>query len=154
MGLTLIFEGAAVGWGSKLQKTVPLSAKEAEYMALCEAGKEAVSTNKPVQNAASQALQPAISGGPINIKVDNSGCIDFSKNPMGHKRTKHIDLRYHFVREAITTYKVTLENCATDDMVAHPMSKELCKTKHDNHVETVAVLSTTTLVRRLAEVTS
>jgi len=61
--------------------------------------------------------------------------IDFSKNPVEHKRTKHIDIRHHFVREAITTDKVTLEHCATDEMVADPMTKELGTTKHDKHVE-------------------
>jgi len=112
---------------------------EAEYMALCEASKEAVWLNKLVQSVATQGLRTAISGGPINIKVDNSGCIDFSKNPVEHKRTKHIDIRYHFVREAITTDKVTLEHCATDDMVADPMTKELGKTKHDQHVEAMGL---------------
>jgi len=134
-GFTFIFGGAAVSRGSKLQKTVALSTMEAEYMALCEASKEAVRLNKLVQSVASQGLRTAISGGPINIKIDNSGCVDFSKNPVEHKRTMHFDIRYHFVREAITTEKLTLQHCATDDIVADPMTKELGKTKHDKHVE-------------------
>jgi len=100
---TFIFGGAAVSWGSTFQKTVALSTMEAEYMALCEASKGAVWRNKLVQSVASQGLQTATSGGPINIKVDNSDCTDFSKHPVEHKRTKHIDNRFHFVREAITT---------------------------------------------------
>jgi len=138
-GFTFIFGGAAVSWGSKLQKTVALSTMKAEYMALCEASKEAVGLNKLVKSVASQGLRTSISGRPININVDNSGCIDFSKNPVEHKRTKHIDIRYHFVREAITTDKMTLEHCATDDMVADPMTKELGKTKHDKHVEAMGL---------------
>ena len=108
---------------------------EAEYMALCEASTEAVWLNKLLQSVTSQGLRTAISGGPINIKVDNSGCIEFSKKPVEHKRTKHIDIRYYFVGEAITTDKVTLKDCATDDMMADPMTKELGKTKHNKHVE-------------------
>jgi len=73
---TFIFGGAAVRWGSKLQKTVALSTMEAEYMALCEASKKAVWLNKLAQSVASQKLRISISGGPINIKLDNSGCID------------------------------------------------------------------------------
>ena len=92
-----------------------------------------------MQSVATQGLRTAISGGPINIKVDNSGCIDFSKNPVEPKRTKHIDIRYHFVREAITTEKVTLVHCATDDMVADPITKALGKTKHDMHVEAMGL---------------
>jgi len=122
-----------------LQKTVALSTMEAEDIALCEASKKAVLLKKIVQGVASQGLRSAISGGPINIKVDNSGCIDFSKNPVEHKRTKHIDIRYHFVREAITTGKVTLEHCATDDMVADPMTKKLGRTKIDKHVEAMGL---------------
>jgi len=125
--------------GSKLQNTVALSTMEAEYMALCEASKKAVWLNKLVQGVASRGLQTAISGGPINIKVDNSRCIDFSKNTVEHKRTKHIDIRYHVVREAITTDKVTLEHCATDNMMADPMTKKLGKTKHEKHVEAMGL---------------
>jgi len=138
-GFTFIFGGAAVSWGSKLQKMVALSTMEAEYMALCEASTEAVWLNKLLQSVTSQGLRTAISGGPINIKVDNSGCIEFSKKPVEHKRTKHIDIRYHFLREAFTTDKVTLEHCTTDDMVADPMTTELGKTKHDKHVETMGL---------------
>ena len=108
-------------------------------MALCEASKKAVWLNKLVQGVASRGLQTAISGGPINIKVDNSRCIDFSKNTVEHKRTKHIDIRYHVVREAITTDKVTLEHCATDNMMADPMTKKLGKTKHEKHVEAMGL---------------
>jgi len=122
-----------------LQKTVALSTMEAEYIALCEASKEAVWLDKLVQSVASQGLRTAISGGPINTKVDNRGCIDSSKNFVEHKRTKHVDIRYHFVREAITTDKVTLQHCATDDMVADPMTKKLGKTKHDKHVQAMGL---------------
>jgi len=98
-GFTFIFGGAAVSWDSQMQKTVALSTMEAEYMALCEASKEGVWLNKLVKRVASQGLRTAISGGLINIKVDNSGRNDFSKNAVEHKRTKHIDIRYHFVRD-------------------------------------------------------
>jgi len=138
-GFTFIFGGAAVSWGSMLQKMVALLTMEAEYMALFEAGKGAVWLNKLVQSVASQDLRTAISGEPINIKVDNSGRIDFSKNPVEHKRTKYIDIRYHVVREAITTDRVTLEHCATDDMVADSMTKELGTIIHDKHVEAMGL---------------
>jgi len=138
-GFTFIFGEATVSWGSKLKKTVALSKIEAEYMALCESSREAVWLNKPVQGVVSQELLTAISGGPTDIKVDNSGCIDFSKNPVEHKRTKHIDIRYHFVREAITKNMVTLEHCAADHMAADRMTKELGKTQHDKHVEAMGL---------------
>jgi len=81
----------------------------------------------------------AISVRPINTMVDNRGCIDFSKNPVERKRTKHIDIRYQFVCETITTDKVALRHCATDDMVADPMTKELGKTKRDKPVKAMGL---------------
>ena len=77
--------------------------------------------------------------GPANIKVDNSGCIDFAENPAEHKRTKHIDNRYNFVRDAITTDKVILEHCPTDGMAAGPMTKELAKVMYDKHGKTIGM---------------
>jgi len=71
--------------------------------------------------------------------VYNGGCIDFAKNPVEHNRTKPIDIRYHFVRDAITTDKVILEHCSTDEMAADPMTKELGKVKHDKHVKTMGM---------------
>jgi len=138
-GFMFIFGGAAVSWTSKLQKTVALSTMEAEYMALCEASKEAVWLDKLIQRVTMLVTQSDTLVGPANIKVDNSGCIDFAKNPVEHKRTKHIDIRCHFVRDAITTDKVTLEHCPTDEMAADPMTKELSKVKHDKHVKTMGM---------------
>ena len=94
-----------------------------------------------MQNVASHWLQNEIAVGPINIEVDNSACSDISKNKnsVEHKRTKRIDIRCHFVRKAIATDKVALEHCATDDMVAHPNTKQLSKTKHDKHVKAMGL---------------
>jgi len=113
-GFMFIFGGTAVSWASKLQKTVALSTMEAEYMALRGASKEAVRLEKLIQRVTMLVTQSDDLDGPVNIKADNSGCINFAKNPVEHKRTKHMDIRYHFVRDEITTDKVILEHCPTD----------------------------------------
>ena len=108
-------------------------------MALCEASKEAVWLDKLIQRVTMLVTQSDNLVGPVNIKVHNSGCIDFAKNPVEHKRTKLIDIPYHFVRDAITTDKVILENCQTDKMAADSMTKELAKVKHDKQVKTMGM---------------
>jgi len=138
-GFMFIFGGVAVSWASKMQKTVALSTMEAEYMALCEASKEAVWLDKLIQRVTMLATQSDNLVGPVNIKVDNNGCIAFAKIPVEHKRSKHIDIRFHFVRDAITTDRVILEHCLTDEMAADPMAKELAKVKHDKHVKTMGM---------------
>jgi len=138
-GFMIILGAAAVSRASKLQNTMALSTIEAEYMAVCEASKEAVWLDTLIKRVTMLVTQSDNLVGLVNIKFDNSGCIDFAKNPVEHKRTKHIDIRYHFVRDAITTNKVILEHCQTDEMAADLMTKEPAKVKHDKHVKTIAM---------------
>jgi len=89
---------------------------EAQYMALCEASKEAVLLDKLSQRVTMLMTPVDNLVGPVNIKFDDSGCIDFAQTPIEHKRIKHIEIRYRFVRDAVTTNEVFLEHCPTDEM--------------------------------------
>ena len=62
---------------------------------------------------------------PIILKEDNKTCIDFSKNPGDHKRSKHIDCRYHFVRERVAAGDILLEWISTTKQVADIFTKAL-----------------------------
>ena len=62
---------------------------------------------------------------PITIHEDNQGTIAMSRNPVLHKRTKHIDIKYHFVREKTQDGAVELKYCPTNDMVADIFTKPL-----------------------------
>ena len=61
----------------------------------------------------------------VKIYEDNQGSIALAKNPEFHKRTKHIDIRYHFVREKVEDGQVLLQYCATKDMKADMMTKPI-----------------------------
>ena len=61
----------------------------------------------------------------ILVFEDNQGSIALAKNPEFHKRTKHIDIRYHFVREKVESGEVTIEYCPTQDMLADIMTKPI-----------------------------
>ncbi|KAG2759094.1 hypothetical protein Pcac1_g28834 [Phytophthora cactorum] len=62
---------------------------------------------------------------PVKIYEDNQGSIALAKNPEFHKRTKHIDIRYHFVRERVEDGQVVLQYCSTKDMKADLMTKPI-----------------------------
>ena len=62
---------------------------------------------------------------PVVIYEDNSGCIEWSKNPVDHQRAKHIDLRYHYVRAKVREGEVKLVYCPTDEMMADLLTKYL-----------------------------
>ncbi|TPX55785.1 DNA-directed DNA polymerase [Powellomyces hirtus] len=111
--------GGIVDWQSKRQPTVALSSTEAEYMALPQACKEAIWLRQLlIELGYPQGL-------PCKIYEDNQGCIALARNPTNHARTKHIDIRHHFIRESIANQHVDLEYCPTKDMAADLLTKPL-----------------------------
>jgi hypothetical protein len=90
-----------ISWQSRSQKTVALSSTEAEYMALSDCSRQAV-WMKSVYSELGMPL------GTIPICGDNQGSIFISSNPVQERRSKHIDIRYHYVRECIEERKVAI----------------------------------------------
>ena len=60
-----------------------------------------------------------------------------TKNPAYHSRTKHIDIRHHFIRDSVEVGDIELQYCATNDMVADVLTKALARDKHDQHTDTL-----------------
>ena len=88
--------GAAVNWASSTQRFVTLSTAEAEYVALGEGVKEALFTA-----AVLSFIYPELSGSCVRVFEVNQGGIALAENPLNSARNKHIDVRFHFVRELI-----------------------------------------------------
>uniref|UniRef100_A0AAV1TRI7 Copia protein n=1 Tax=Peronospora matthiolae TaxID=2874970 RepID=A0AAV1TRI7_9STRA len=90
--------GAPVSWGSKKQSSVSLSTSEAEYIALSLAIQE----GKWVHRLLCEILAAANEPGPdLVIREDNQSCIKMTKNPVNHGRAKHIDIKYHHIRDEV-----------------------------------------------------
>ncbi|KAF1318445.1 Integrase catalytic core protein, partial [Globisporangium splendens] len=119
-GYAFILNGGCISWRSKKQRSVALSSTEAEYMALSEATQEAVWLKGILCELGEHS-----SDRPVKIFEDNQGSIALAKNPEFHKRTKHIDIRYHFVRGKVEDDQVVLEYCPTEDMLADMMTKAI-----------------------------
>ena len=82
---------ATMSWFSQKQKYVALSSAEAEYMAASQASCEALWLRKLLVDLFNQVLRPIV------IYYDNQSCIHLSENPVFHDRSKHIEIRYHFI---------------------------------------------------------
>ena len=65
----------------------------------------------------------------VTMYEDNQGAIALSKNPVNRQRSKHIDIRYHFVRNALEEGKIDIQYCPTEDMVADILTKPMTKFK-------------------------
>lgn len=118
-GYIFTLNGAAVSWKSKKQACVSLSTAEAEYMALSNAAQEAVWIQRLLEEVDGTTNKP------ITIYEDNQSTIFMSQNPQFHGRAKHIDIKYHFIREQISTNAIELKYCKSEEMIADILSKEL-----------------------------
>jgi hypothetical protein len=111
--------GNTVSWSSRKQKTVNLSSTEAEYVALTEAVCEAKWIRKLLIELGIDC------NGPIPIFEDNQSCIVIAEEPREHRRMKHINIKYNFIREAIINNEVKIEYKASNEQVADIMTKGL-----------------------------
>uniref|UniRef100_A0A5S6QSI6 Reverse transcriptase Ty1/copia-type domain-containing protein n=1 Tax=Trichuris muris TaxID=70415 RepID=A0A5S6QSI6_TRIMR len=116
--------GAAISWEAKNQCTVALSSTEAEYMGLTEAAKEATHLRHFLEEIDRSSTSA------INVYNDNVGAQQLVKNPVFHVRTKHIDIRHHFIREACTNGYVNIKYMQTVQMPADVLTKRLSAPKH------------------------
>ena len=119
-GYIFMLAGAPISWQSRQQSSVALSTMEAEYMAACAATQEAIWLRLLLKD-----LHILDHDQPLVIREDNTACIAFSKNSGDYKKSKHIDVRYHFVRERVAAGEVTLEYIATADQLADILTKPL-----------------------------
>ena len=115
---------AAISWTSRRQKTVALSSTEAEYMSMSDASRQL----SWLRNFSSELGQDVT--GPTPMCADNQGTIFLAVNPAHDRRTKHIDIRYHFIREFIEEGNATLYHVGTNEMVTDILTKSLPYDKH------------------------
>ena len=109
----------AISWRAIRQPTVATSTTEAEYMALYTAAQEAIWLQRLYQEL------KIVKDEAILINQDNQGCIALSKNEMCQQRTKHIDIKFHFVRESVLMKKIFLKYVESNNMVADILTKNL-----------------------------
>jgi hypothetical protein len=102
-----------VSWSSKRQDIIVLSTTEAEYVAATHATKEALW----LRTFVSEVFSPI--SNPTTLYLDNQSAIALSKDHQYHARTKHIDIRFHYIRWIIDQGKLRLTYCPTEDMAKH-----------------------------------
>ena len=123
-GNSFILSGGAVSLYSRKQKTVATSPTEAEYMCLSEAAKETIFCIGFLRELGYGGIAK------VSLFNDNQLAIKLAKNPVFHFRSKHIDIRFHFIRQAIQDYRILLEYLPTEEMSADVLPKALPIDKH------------------------
>ena len=131
-GYVVFAAGGPIAWQSKLQTTVAVSTMEAEYMAAFSAIQECVWI-KGVLDEIGLPLDR-----PITLFMDSKSALCLANNPMYHKRSKHIDIKYHWIREKVGEDGVVyLIHVRTEDMVADVLTKALAAEPFNRHTDTI-----------------
>ena len=112
-----------ISWTTRKQKTVASSSCEAEYTAAYECGKEAIWLRMLLSSI---GFTPP---GPTSILCDNNAAINLSEDPSLHQRVKHVDIKYHFLREHVHSRELKLSYVNTHHNIADIFTKALDTTK-------------------------
>lgn len=132
-GYAFKLNGSVVSWESSKQKSVALSSTEAEYIGMCEAAKEAIYL---------RGLMMELTGitSCITLHNDNQSALKLTVNPIHHKRTKHIDIRYHFIRETVDNKILNTVYMSTEIMPADILTKSLNSVRHHKLLKLLGVI--------------
>lgn len=122
-GYVFIKNGAAVTWSSQKQQTVALSTTEAEFMAACAATKEAMWVKLLLSDAGEYKQDT------LYLHLDNQSAISVIKNLNFHKRCKHIEIKYHFIKEKYHQKIISLKFVSSKYQYADILTKALTKDK-------------------------
>jgi hypothetical protein len=125
LGYTFRMGDGAVTWSSKKQAIVVLSSTKAEYVAQTRAVKELIWLRTILGELTSPFENPT------TLNCDNQGAITLVKDNKFHARTKHINIRYHFICEAVENGKIKMQYIPTDDNIVDIFSKPLTKAKFE-----------------------
>uniref|UniRef100_A0A2N9GRZ0 CCHC-type domain-containing protein n=1 Tax=Fagus sylvatica TaxID=28930 RepID=A0A2N9GRZ0_FAGSY len=133
-GYVFTLSGGPICWKSTLQSIVAMSTTEAEYMAVAEAAKEALWLKGLVKEL-------GLNQGRVQMHCDSQSAIYLAKNQVYHARTKHIDVRFHKIRELIVTGDIVLEKVHTSENAADMLTKPVTTAKFKHCLDLVNVSS-------------
>jgi len=110
---------SAISWKAEKQATVAQSTTESELVSANSGAREVVSLRRILKDLGVPQVLPTV------MHEDNQGCIALMHNDIKNKRTKHIDIKYFWVREQVELGEITMVYCPTEDMLADIMTKPL-----------------------------
>ena len=117
--MVILVSGVPISWKSKGQATVTLSSTEAEYVALCDVVREVKFIAQILRSLNIQFKKPT------NVFVDNKGAIFLTENRNSGEKTKHIDVKYHYICKQIDEGLIKVKNFKSQDNLANLFTKNL-----------------------------
>ena len=123
-----------ISWQSRKQSSIALSTTEAEYIAACSASCEAIWLRKLLTGLFDLEMEAT------TILCDNQSCIKMTENPVFHDRSKHIEIRYHYIRDMVQRGALKLLYVSTDEQVADVLTKPLSRVKFEHFRDKLGIV--------------
>ncbi|XP_042755647.1 secreted RxLR effector protein 161-like [Lactuca sativa] len=123
-GMAFYVNESLVTWASQKQKVVALSSCEAEFIAATMSACQGIWLRRLVTELTKQRVPP------VTLFVDNQSALNLMRNPVFHGRSKHIDIRYHFIRDCVESGEITVSYVCSNKQKADVLTKAMAKTKH------------------------
>eukprot|EP00253_Pinus_taeda_P029235 PITA_29235 len=117
------FSSGLITWNSKKQSIVALSSIEVEYVAVTSTGTQTLWLRDILEEIGEKQIQPTM------IYCDNVSAIKLAKNPVHHSRTKHFDMKYHFIRDLVQKKDIDLKHINTQHHLSDIFTKAVAKTQ-------------------------
>ena len=127
-----------IGWKSRKQSSIATSTAEAEFAALSELCSEIIWYKLLIKDVKDEVNQA------IKVFEDNTTCIHMASMEKMQSRSKHRDIKYHNVREAIKEKLIELQYCETERNIADMLTKHLSIQKHKEITEALGICSAQT----------
>ena len=129
-GFIFLLGNSTISWSSKKQTCVALSTMESEFIAFSSTVQEGVWLKRFLDH-----LKVTSSEEPVTIMSDSQSSIAYTKDPKFHSKTKHIDIKYHYVKDKVARGEVNLKYISTHDMIADPLAKAVTRDVFERHIK-------------------
>jgi hypothetical protein len=123
-----------ISWQSRKQLSIALSTTKAEFIAACSASCEAIWLRKLLTGLFDLEMEATM------ILCDNQSYIKMRENPMFHDKSKHIEIRYHYIRDMVQRGAIKLHYVGTDEQVADVLTKPLSRVKFEHFRDKLGVV--------------
>lgn len=131
-GVVCKYSGGIISWKSQKQSVTALSTTEAELIAACEGAKEIIWLTRMLNELSHLTEKPV-------LQIDNQSTLRLIGNPEFHNRTKHIKVRFYYVREKVEDGEMDINHVTSDDQLADIMTKPFARARFERLREMIGV---------------
>ena len=130
-GWVIMFKGGPIAWGTQKQSVTATSSCEAEFISACSCVKVLLYLKAFIQDLTGSHIKASWCEKPVKATIfeDNKGAIDLIKNGILNKRSKHIEVRFHFITEKIREKQIEIKYIPTSEQIADIFTKPLLPQK-------------------------